>query len=195
MDLATARTGPDRAAHVPGEPGLWTFLLGDMMLFAMMFATIGYYRSTDFDTFAESQATLTRALGVLNTVLLLSGSLFVALGVQAARRSSERSARRYLLLGLSTGVGFCVVKWFEYSAKIGVGITPTTNNFFTCYFVFTALHLVHVVVGMGIVILMAHRTSNRDRLYDSLGFIEGGACYWHLVDLLWVVLFALLYLA
>ncbi|MGE3659596.1 MAG: cytochrome c oxidase subunit 3, partial [Mycolicibacterium sp.] len=182
-------------ANIPGEPALWVFLLGDMALFSMMFGVIGFYRSHDFETFVISQALLSEAHGVLNTVLLLTGSLVVALGVQAARRGSDRWARHYLLLGLSTGVGFCVAKWFEYSAKIDAGISPTTNSFFTNYFVFTGLHLVHVVIGIGVLALMWSRARTRGRLRDSMRFIEGGACYWHLVDLLWIVLFAFLYLA
>ncbi len=191
----TSRTGPERAAHIPGEPALWVFLLGDMTLFAMLFGVIGYYRSTESEMFVASQGMLNQALGVLNTVLLLTGSLVVALAVQAARRGSDRSAQRYLLAGLSTGVGFCAVKWFEYSVKVGAGITPTTNSFFTCYFVFTGLHLFHVVIGTAVLALMWLRVRRRDHPDTSMGFIEGGACYWHLVDLLWIVLFALLYLA
>lgn len=192
--VGAARTEPERLGRFPGEPALWVFLLGDMTLFAILFGVIGYYRSTQFNTFADSQAMLSQVQGVLNTALLLTGSLLVALGVQAARRGADRCARRYLLLGISTGVGFCAVKWFEYSAKVGAGITPTTNNFFTCYFVFTGLHLFHVVIGIAVLALMWHR-ARPDRLDDSMRFIEGGACYWHLVDLLWIVLFALLYLA
>lgn len=192
--VATARTGPERSAHFPGEPALWVFLLGDMILFSTLFGVIGYYRNHDSSTFAASQALLSLPQGALNTVLLLTGSLVAALGVHAARGSSDRWARRYLLLGISTGVGFGVVKWFEYSAKFGAGITPTTNNFFTCYFVFTGLHLFHVVIGTGVLALMWLRVRSPDRLGDSLPFLEGGACYWHLVDLLWIVLFALLYL-
>lgn len=193
--VGIAPTGPERFGHIPGEPALWVFLLGDMTLFSLLFGVIGYYRSKDFGEFATSQALLSQAQGVLNTVLLLTGSLVVALGVQGARRGSDRWARNYLLLGLATGVAFCVVKWFEYSDKFAAGITPTTNDFFTCYFVFSGLHLFHVVIGTGVLALMWWRARNSDRLGDSMRFIEGGACYWHLVDLLWIVLFALLYLA
>jgi nitric oxide reductase NorE protein len=179
--------------HLPGEPGVWVFILGDMLIFAVFFLVFIYYRSHDVPLFRQSQAALNQGYGAFNTFLMLSSSWFVALAVQAARSHRAVLSARLFALAFGCGVGFVVVKFFEYSEKIRAGLTLTSNDFFMYYFVFTGIHLMHVLIGMGVLILL-WTTVRRGVDAKSVNILESGASFWHLVDILWIVLFALLYL-
>jgi nitric oxide reductase NorE protein len=101
---------------------------------------------------------------------------------------------RFFSLAFLCGLGFVVVKFFEYREKIIAGFTITTNDFYMYYFMLTGIHLVHVVIGMGVLAFLI-MTSRNPNLEDShVNVLESGASFWHMVDILWIVLFALFYL-
>lgn len=165
-----------------------------MAVFALFFATFIFYRSADVALFNASQLQLNQDLGAINTLLLLTSSWFVVRGVNAGRESKLQSASRLFSLALLCGLGFGVVKIIEYSEKFQHGITPLTNDFFMYYFVFIGIHFIHVIIGCGLLLSMIlhcrkHATGSANRL-----LLEGGASFWHMVDLLWIVLFPLIYL-
>jgi nitric oxide reductase NorE protein len=182
-----------RKRHLPGEEGVWVFIFGDLLVFAAFFITYAVERMGNLALFAQSQALLDRQLGLLNTLLLLTSSWCVAQAVAAVRRQDPRGR---LLIGgaILLGVGFVIVKFFEYGAKISVGITLNTNSFFIYYYMFTAIHLIHVIIGLGVLSFIFSRFNRNGRFTGGMALIEGGGAFWHLVDLLWIVLFALLYL-
>lgn len=191
-----ARTVPAAGrypGHIPGETGIWVFVLGDMCVFGLLFGCFLFYRGHDLPLYLESRLTLNQTLGVTNTLLLLTSSWFVALGVEAARRQ-RRSAAHLFALGFACGAGFAAVKFVEYGEKIRAGITLTSNEFYTFYYMMTGLHFLHVVVGMVVLVFMWAKARGGRFAPRDQSMIEGGATYWHMVDLLWVVLFALLYL-
>jgi nitric oxide reductase NorE protein len=181
--------------HIPGEAGAWIFILGDMAVFAVFFCVYLVERGKDRSLFEHAQQTLNADLGALNTLVLLVSSMLVVLAARAVRSSSHRELAPRLFLGaLACGGCFIVVKAFEYHEKIAAGVTPATNDFYMYYFVLTGLHLVHLVFGM-VVLAVLWRFSTRPGLSKhQLAFVEGGACFWHMVDLLWIVLFPLLFL-
>ena len=181
-----------RSGHIPGEEGLWVLIFGDMIVFSVFFVSCAMSRAQDVAQFHKSQALLDQHLGLLNTLLMLTSSWCVAQAVAAVQRQDPR-ARLYLAGGISGGVGFVIVKAFEYSAKISHGITLTTNDFFTYYYGLTAIHLIHVLIGLAVLTFTFSRFKN-GRFAAPFGLIEGVGAFWHLVDLLWIVLFALLYL-
>jgi nitric oxide reductase NorE protein len=182
--------------HVPGEAGAWIFILGDMCVFAVFFSVYLIQRGHDPVLFAHSQEALNRNFGALNTILLLVSSLFVVLAIRAVRSPSQRRLAPRLVLGaLACGGSFIVVKAFEYHEKIAAGITPATNDFYMYYFVLTGLHLFHLVIGMAVLIVLWRFSRKPELSKHQLAFFEGGACFWHMVDLLWIVLFPLLFLA
>lgn len=183
-----------REKHLPGEEGVWVFILGDLAVFAVFFLTFVYYRGANAALFTSQQELLSRGLGLLNTVLLLTSSLFVAQAVRAAR-SGRREVSLLIGAAIACGLGFVLVKVIEWGAKIGAGITLNTNEFFIFYYMFTGIHLAHVLIGLGVLcwMLLNYRAAQREGR-SSLKSLEGGASFWHLVDLLWVVLFPLLYL-
>lgn len=190
--LEAAKRAP-RKTHIPGEEGVWVFIFGDLLVFAAFFITYAVERSGALDLFSRSQALLDRHLGLLNTLLLLTSSWCVAQAVGAVRRGDPRG--RILVGGaILLGLGFVTVKIFEYSAKIAAGITLNSNGFFIYYYMFTAIHLIHVLIGLGVLTYIFSRFDRFGQYRASVALIEGGGAFWHLVDLLWIVLFALLYL-
>ena len=180
--------------HVPGESGVWIFILGDMTMFAVVFATYLFYRGHETSLFERSQATLVPGYGVVNTLVLVISSLMVVLGMRAMRAQQARAATWMFVSAIGCGIVFSVSKVVEWSAKVGEGFTPATNNFYMLYFVLTGLHFFHLIVGIGVLAFLA-RTARLSTLSQSrFAAAEGGACYWHMVDLLWIVVFPLLYL-
>lgn len=190
MSASIARTRP----HIPGEPGIWMLIVGDMTLFSLLFGLFLYYRSGNPALFTASQAQLNQMLGLVNTLLMLTSSWLVASGVQAARRGDAKLLQQCFRWAILCGAAFLGVKVQEYGEKISAGLNTWSNDFFMLYFCYTGIHMIHVVLGMGVLGgLMAYsRAGNFTAI--RLRAIENGATFWHLVDLIWVVLFALLYL-
>jgi nitric oxide reductase NorE protein len=182
---------PDR---VPGEAGVWILIFGEMSFFSALFAAFLYYRGRDVGGFAASQAQLSKTVGLLNTLLLLTSSLFVALAVRATVRLRTIAAPRLYIAGLACAAGFIVLKAFEYHALFARGITVSSNTYFGFYFGLTALHLGHVFIGSGVLIALALATRTPSAEPKRFALIESGGCFWHLVDALWIIIFALLYL-
>lgn len=195
--MAAPSAAPSRRQttdHVPGEVGIWVFVLGDMTVFGLLFAAYIVYRAQSFELYVHSQATLDRTYGLINTLLLLTSSCFVALGVGRARQAQNRSAARLFALALCCGVGFSLVKCLEYSAKLNAGITLNSNEFYAFYYMLTGLHFLHVIIGMLVLAFLIGRTRRGFSAEADLSVLESGATYWHMVDLLWIVIFPLLYL-
>jgi nitric oxide reductase NorE protein len=190
--LSTASNAA-RTSHVPGEVGVWVFIFGDMTAFAVMFGSYLHEQRRQSEYFVADQHLLDTALGMINTVLLLTGSLFVVLGVRAARAGTIRAASLFGL-GFACGAGFVVNKVIEFVALLGHGTNPTTAAFFAYFFFMAGVHLLHVLAGL--VVLMYLVTVARKPVVgaNEIRRLENGASYWHLVDLLWIVLFPLLYL-
>jgi nitric oxide reductase NorE protein len=180
--------------HVPGEGGIWVLIGGDLVLFSVLFIVFLTMRAEQLPVFEQGRAQLNQGWGLLNTLLMLSSSWFVATAIRAARLQRSGVVMRCFGAALACGMGFVVVKFFEYGEKIGVGLTLTTNDFFMLYFVYTGIHLIHVTIGMGVLTFLVSYSRSGNFVGDKLRNLESGASFWHLVDLLWIVLFALLYM-
>lgn len=185
---------PRRRSRLPGLQGVWIFVLIDMSFFGLLFVAYVVQQSHQRELFAASQAALDIRLGLVNTVILLTSSCFVALAVSAARADDRRSTNVLLLLGAGCGIGFVISKVFEYGAKISSGFSLLTDDFFMFYFVITALHLLHVVAGTIVLAVMAGKARAGTVGPGRMMAVESSATYWHVVDLLWVMIFPLLYL-
>jgi nitric oxide reductase NorE protein len=179
---------------MPGEEGVWILIFGDVMVFSLFFLTFLYYRGQQIPLFHASQLQLNRGCGALNTVFMLSSSWLVATGVQAAREGRPRAPPICFLLACGCGIGFAVVKCIEYGDKVRAGITLNTNEFYMFYFMLTGIHFVHVLIGMVVLLLLTRSTWSGRHDQKTIRNLESGASFWHLVDLLWIVLFPLLYL-
>jgi nitric oxide reductase NorE protein len=180
--------------RLPGVDGVWVFIGADLVIFAILFLSFMQDRLKNPAIFEASRHTLNMHLGGIDTLILLTSSWSVALAVQAMKRDQIDREPRLLLGGAVTGLMFMVSKAIEYFHKFAHGITPGTNPFFMWYFTLTGIHLIHVVVGTSLLtyLWVRSRRGTYDHLHKAVP--ESVASYWHLVDLLWVVLFPLLYL-
>jgi len=178
--------------HRPGEGSMWFFVIGDLWIFSCYFACYIHDRAQHPEPFLQGQQLLSQGIGVLNTVILLTSSLFVALCVQATRAREIVTASRFLALGSACGAGFMLVKAAEWYLKIRAGFPHSADPFFIYYFMFTGLHLVHVSLGLVILALLWREL--RGARQPRVEFAETSATYWHMVDALWIAIFALLYL-
>lgn len=182
---------PSRTSHLPGELSMWVFVLGDLVIFGVYFVIFMFERLEQRDVFLESQRHLSQGVGALNTLVLLASSRLVARGVLAARAGEHERAGRLTLGAGACGVVFVAVKALEWTSKIRHGYTLPRNDFFAFYYVLTGVHVLHVLLGLGILGIVL-RELRRPAL-RRMSVVETGATYWHMVDLLWVVIFVLLY--
>ena len=178
--------------HCPGQGSMWFFVIGDLWIFTCYFACYIHDRAHNPAAFLQGQQLLSQPIGVLNTVILLTSSLFVALCVQATRAGEIVTASRFLALGTACGAGFMLVKAVEWYLKIHAGFPDGADPFFIYYFMLTGLHVVHVSLGLVILALLWREL--RGAKQPRVEFAETCATYWHMVDSLWIAIFALLYL-
>ena len=190
-DIPAPHAGP--AVAPPGDLAIWFFILAELLAFGVFFAAYAFARARNVELFNEMQQTLDRPAGALNTVLLITASWCVARGVEATSRARPATGARWLAGGILCGGGFLVVKGVEYAAKFGAGINLSTNTFYMFYLSLTFFHFMHVILGMVILIVLWWQT--RQGVYGpaDMNGIESGAAYWHMVDLVWIVLFPLVY--
>ena len=194
MVSAAPETVPDVARRIPGEAGIWVVIFGDMLVFSIMFVSFMLARRDDRALFHASAARLNQTAGLVNTVLLLTSSWFVAMAVRAARAGGGPSAALRFRCGVACAIGFIVTKLVEYTEKVRAGIVINTDDFDMYYYVLTGIHFMHVLIGLGLLIFMAGYARTGPLDARKVGHLESGASFWHLVDLLWIALFALLYL-
>jgi cytochrome c oxidase subunit III len=174
--------------------GMWLFLATELLLFGGLFAAYTIFRAKYPALFEEQHLELNKTLGALNTVILIFSSLTMAMGVTCIQRGNRRLLTIFLAITILCGVIFGLNKYIEYSAKFHHHIYPSTSIFFALYFMMTGLHMLHVLAGVIIltVLLVLNVRGKFSETYNAP--IEIGGLYWHLVDLIWIYLFPLLYL-
>ncbi len=197
MPAAAARTG--RAGHVPGEAELWIFIFGDLIVFGLFFVVWSWNRALLPELFAAGGEQMSLMLGLANTLVLITSSAAVACGLQLARQGQGQHARLSYTAAAALGSVFVIVKLFEYGQHLSAGASALGNDYFMYYFAFTGIHLLHVLIGIAALLLARRRcrllqTGVPPRQGDLL-MLEGVGVFWHLVDLLWIVLFFLIYVA
>ena len=185
--------------------GMWIFLATEIMFFGGMFLGYAVYRSSYPMAFGEASRRLDIVLGALNTVILLTSSLTMAMAVHAAYRGKRRQLAGFLIVTIVLGLGFLGIKFYEYFQKfeehlvpgrgfVFEGADPHTQLFFSFYFAMTGMHALHMIIGiamMGVLIVFALRGKYSPEYYNP---VEMAGLYWHFVDIVWVFLFPLLYL-
>lgn len=179
-----------RATHLPGDGHMWFMVLGDLLIFGCYFVAYAVFRAQAPDEFLADQQHLDITLGVVNTIVLITSSWLIVESVHAARAGDRIRAIGLIRAGMFCGLLFAAIKVYEWTAEIQAGYT-NSSTFFSFYYVLTGVHLFHVALGLLIlgVVIRDLRNPRRARV----GLVEQGATYWHMVDLLWVVIFALLY--
>ncbi|GAC1599210.1 MAG: cytochrome c oxidase subunit 3 family protein [Myxococcales bacterium] len=186
--------------------GMWLFLATEVLLFAGLFTAYAYYRFQFPEGFAQASRHVDLWAGTLNTFVLITSSLTAALAIHFARTDRKNLAVLCLVATLLMAFAFLGIKSIEYLHKFHEGALPGryyhfeevqipgAPMYFTIYFLATGLHAIHVIVGMTVLAILAVKTA-RGRF--SSGYYTGlelGGLYWHLVDLIWIFLYPLLYL-
>ena len=186
--------------------GMWVFLVTEIMFFAGMFTAYVVYRALYPNAFAHASHHLDVVLGTVNTTVLITSSLTMALAVHAAQLGRRGAIVTFLLATITLGCTFLVIKSFEYAHKFHEGLVPGPNFaytgpdagqqqlFFSIYFAMTGLHALHMVIGIG---LLAYLVAKAQRGRFSRAYytpVEIIGLYWHFVDIVWIFLFPLLYL-
>lgn len=201
----------DQQIKLPGDIAMWFFILAELTVFAVLFLSFAITEQLYPTLFDQGKQQLHQVSGLINTIALITSSYFVALAVRAMHGSADRAAPqaqrnakavKLLVVALGFACIYLLVKLWEYQALFALGITIETNTFFTLYFLITGFHFMHILLGMVILIYIgfqakqgAYNESNTDagQSVNRLSGFESGAIYWHMVDLLWIILFPLVY--
>ncbi len=176
----------DVLAELPGDLMMWVLIISELLVFGAALLAFMFVRISASATFAAGQASLNATAGAINTIVLVTSGMLAARGLVLRRRDDRYGARLSLLAAAALGCVFLMVKWFEYSAEFAHGNGIDTSPFFTFYFLVTGFHALHVVAGIAILLLVARWDAERN--------IETGIAFWHMVDLVWVLLFPIIYL-
>lgn len=171
---------------LPGDPMIWVLIFSELAAFGLFLGAFVVARAIHPAVFAAGQAALDSNLAGLNTLVLVTSGWAAARATKSARGGGKWASRRWLLIAMAFGGVFIAIKLAEYAGEIGRGIGLETSTFFTLYFLLTGFHLLHVGLGIVILTVVCRRA-------ETVG-VETGAAFWHMVDLVWIVMFPILYL-
>ncbi|WP_261397556.1 cytochrome c oxidase subunit 3 [Halomonas sp. DP8Y7-3] len=175
---------------LPGNPLMWVLILSELLVFAAFFGVFAWHRANAPQSFLLGQQHLAPLIGGLNTLVLLTSGLAAALAVDASRQPpsarQRRRTRQRLWIAMALGILFCVIKAFEYHLEFFTSPIPNSVTFFTFYIGLTGFHAAHVMFGLCLLAIAAWRPHPHT--------VETVAAFWHMVDLVWVLLYPLLYL-
>jgi len=186
--------------------GMWIFLLTEILLFGGLFVAYSVFRAWNPEMFFDAHKQLNVYMGTLNTFVLISSSVTIALSIRSIQLGDKKRTMQLLFITLLLAAVFLVVKYFEYSHKIHLGQLPgkyytfeglegtNPHVFFSIYFLMTGLHGVHVILGMAAITWILYKTSKGRFSAEYYTPVEMVGLYWHLVDLIWIYLFPLFYL-
>ncbi|MCG2638430.1 MULTISPECIES: cytochrome c oxidase subunit 3 family protein [Bradyrhizobium] len=185
-DCEQGETGWGILEGLPGDPMIWVLIFSELAAFGLFLGAFVVARAIHPAMFAAGQATLDSHLAGLNTLVLVTSGWAAARATAAARASRRQAARGRLFAAMALGAFFIATKLFEYAGEIALGNGLETSPFFTLYFLLTGFHLMHVCLGIVILALVSRSA--------SVTGVETGAAFWHMVDLLWIVMFPIIYL-
>lgn len=192
--------------HETNTLGMWVFLAGEVMFFGALFTVYIIYRLTYPAAFAEGSNRLNVLLGTINTGILLTSSFTMALAVRSSQLGSRRGIIIFLLLTLVLGATFLGIKGIEYTQEFQEHLFPgrdfvfpgpnssRVELFFVLYFFMTGLHAVHMIIGMGMILVLIALAAFKRFSAEHYSPVELTGLFWHFVDLVWIFLFPLLYL-
>lgn len=188
VDTATVVAHPAAAGHgsLPGNPMMWLLIAAELMVFGGALVAYAGARSLDPAGFLAAQSQLDRLAGTINTAVLLTSGLFAAFAVTAREEGRRGVARGWLAAAGALGLVFLLVKAREYGAEFAAGHGLDSGGFWTLYFLITGFHAAHVIFGIVLLAVVAW--------FDDVEHIETGTAFWHMVDLVWVVIFPAIYL-
>ncbi len=183
----------ERQDSPPGDLAIWIFIFAELVAFGVFFLAYAFTRANHVELFNHYQLHLDRTAGLINTLTLIISSWLVVRAVAAIRVGDSKGCVRWLWGAIALGGLFVVVKLSEYAVHIGDGITLSTNTFYMFYLSLTFFHFMHVLMGMVILAAVALKAARGGYSVEEHTGVETGASYWHMVDLVWLILFPLIY--
>jgi nitric oxide reductase NorE protein len=179
--------------RLPGDLAMWFFILAELTVFAILFIGFAVAEQLNPEMFIEGKAKLHQIAGLINTLTLITSSFFVALALSAMHKGDGKKSAKLLVVAKLVASFYIAVKLWEYLSLFDQNIDIETNTFFTLYFMITFFHLMHILLGMIILAFMAVKAAKNKYNTNNLSGFESGASYWHMVDMLWIILFPLIY--
>lgn len=192
MQQTTALTA-GKEDYPPGDFVIWIVIYAELLAFGIFFLSYAFARSQNVELFNASQLELNRTAGAINTLVLITSSYFVVRSIAAIRENLQKQAARWMWAAIGLGSIFIVIKLFEFYTKYEEGITLSSNTFYMFYLSMTFFHFMHVILGLVILTIMATKIRHGDYTAQEHDGMETGANYWHMVDLVWIILFPLVY--
>ncbi|HET7733241.1 MAG TPA: cytochrome c oxidase subunit 3 family protein [Paludibacter sp.] len=184
--------------------GMWLFIFTELLLFGGLFLVYSIYRATYPTSFHEGSLELSVTIGAVNTIALLFSSMTIAMALTAMQKNNKKLALQMIAVTLLMAFVFLVNKYFEWGHKIEHGLYPGSSLmplldrghllYFSLYFFMTGLHALHIIVGMVLLFICLFKVRKGTIHHQKYVLLENGALYWHLVDLIWIFLFPLMYL-
>ncbi|MCF8233668.1 MAG: cytochrome c oxidase subunit 3 [Bacteroidales bacterium] len=184
--------------------GMWLFLFTELLLFGGLFLVYMVYRALNPEAFLIASYELNITMGTINTVVLLTSSLTIAMSISALQKGKKGLALYLMLATIAFSLIFMVIKFFEWNAKIHHGLFPGMEHyqslphgeslFFFLYFFMTGLHALHVIIGAIFIGIVVVKVGTDEVTGDQGTLLENSGLYWHLVDIIWIYLFPLFYL-
>jgi nitric oxide reductase NorE protein len=185
----------------PGDFAIWIIIYVELITFGLLFLGYAFSRRSNIEMFNESQLLLSQTSGFVNTLILITSSYFVVKAVHAISemtyksiKESNHKASKWLLYAIICGIAFLIIKFSEFYYIFGEGVSLSTNKFFMFYLLLTVFHFMHVILGSIILFNIYKKTKIAGYTLDDYRGFETGASYWHMVDLLWIVIFPLIYI-
>ncbi len=184
--------------------GMWLFIFTELLLFGGLILVYSVFRMQYPANFHEASLELSVTIGAINTVVLLISSMTIAMAITAIQKKNKKLTLRLISITVFMALVFLFNKYFEWGHKFEHGLYPGSDLmqllerghhlYFSLYFFMTGLHALHIIVGMVLLIICYVKVNKGSIAHDKFVFLENGALYWHLVDLIWIFLFPLLYL-
>ena len=179
--------------YPPGGILMWIVIFLELITFGMALIAMAAYSKDEPEIFHNSRLLLNTTYGTINTLFLITSGFFMALSVHYLKEKKLKKTSLYLKLTMLGGILFLVLKTFEYIAKIDAGLTIDYNTFFSFYWMLTLFHVIHVIVGL-VILTIVYFDFKKKKELTNLDDFEASAAFWHMCDLIWLLLFPIIYL-
>lgn len=180
--------------YPPGGILIWFLILLEIFTFLGGIFAFLLYRKDALEEFKQAQALLNPLVGTINTLVLITSGYFMANSIHQLKEGNHLQSKKSTQIAMLLGILFLIIKSVEFYGKISSGIGFTHNTFFTFYWLMTGFHYVHVLFGVGLLAYMQKAISNEKYNAKNMFDVESSATYWHLCDLIWILIFPILYL-
>lgn len=179
--------------YPPGGILIWIIIFLELFTFGAALIAMVYYGNQESELFHNSSLKLNATYGMVNTMLLLTSGFFMAISVTELKRGHKEKFKKLLLFTMLFGCFFLCLKGIEYHEKLNEGIGMGYNTFFSFYWMLTLFHVIHVIVGL-VILTSVYFGVKKENSNTSIEDVEASAAFWHMCDLIWIILFPIIYL-